>query len=268
MNGGANRALHAAYSAATLRIVQTEAAIADYESRIGQLEETIRAQGISQADKLENLDQVVAEMARLRGNLEVLHFQVNEVKRTVDSAQVGQERRMMHAEARLRQVEGFLNLRPPPPPSDAELGLAIGLGETPAEAVGTPLEPAAPPLPSTAPERLALARGHLTEGRPAVARAILLKTVEENAGASEMDEVRYRLAESWFDEGNWKTAGSKFQTVIDNHPKSDWACWAQYRMGECFEHLNNADGASLFFLGATEGRCAKSAAAKEARKKL
>lgn len=262
LNGGANRALHAATTAATLRVAQAEAVVADAEDRIAQLEQAIRAQGQNQADKLENLDQVVAEVSRLRGEIEVVRFQLDELQRGLSTSSVDQERRMSHAEARLRQVEGFLNLRPPPPPTDVDLGLAPG--ESPVDA---PVEQP-PAIPESAAERLALGREHLAAGRPAVARAVLQKAVDGNVGAPEMDEIRYRLAESWFDEGNWKSAAKAFQAVTDNHGKSDWACWAQYRIGECFERIGNADGARSFYAGATEGRCAKSAAAKEARLKL
>jgi TolA-binding protein len=265
LNGGANRALHAASTAASLRIAAAEAIVADAEQRIAQLEEAIRAQGRTQADKLENLDQVVTEVSRLRGEVEVLRFQVDEIRRGLDSSAMDQERRMLHAEARLRQVEGFLDLRPPAPPSDAELG--IGPDGVTAEAT-PPSAESTQPLPDTAAARIELAAEHMAAGRNAVARALLLRTVDDMAGAPEMDLVRYRIGETWFNEGNWKSAARAFQAVSDNHGKSDWACWAQYRIGECFERMGNLDGARAFYAGATEGRCAKSSAAKEARKHL
>jgi septal ring factor EnvC (AmiA/AmiB activator) len=106
-------------SSAQVRLAQLEALLAESELRIEQLEEVIRQQGKTQAQRLENIDQVNAEVVRLRGAIEVLQFEVAELKRATSEQQIAVERRQLHAEMRLAQIEKFLTLKPPPPPTDA-----------------------------------------------------------------------------------------------------------------------------------------------------
>lgn len=271
-------------------MAQLETVLVESELRIEQLEEVIRQQGKSNADRLENLDQVNAEVVRLRGAIEVLQFEVAEIKRVLSDQQVSHERRQLHAEMRLAQVEKFLSLKPPPPPSDQDLGLAPGSTSTPVvmptnlgttnpnvgsgtgTTGGTPPGTASPDMPtnvpSTAAGKLEVAAEHMAAGRQTVARAILKAAIEQNVGAPEMDEVRYRYAETFFNEGDWRSAISEFNKVINNHPNSPWKCWSFYRQGEAFERMGQGEGAKAFFKGATEGSCKSSDASKEAKKKL
>lgn len=269
-------------STAQVRLAQLEALLVESELRIEQLEEVIRQQGKSQADRLENLDQVNAEVVRLRGAIEVLQFEVAELKRAVSEQQISQERRQLHAEMRLAQIEKFLTLKPPPPPSDKDLGLvtqppapgtppAPGMPGAPGTtAPGVPTDPTAVPtaMPDTAAGKLEQAAQHMAAGRQTVARAILKAAIEQNVGAPEMDEIRYRYAETFFNEGDWRGAISEFNKVINNHPNSTWKCWSFYRQGEAFEKMGQIEGAKAFYKGATEGTCKSSDAAKEAKKKL
>ncbi len=263
---GARGDLYNTMALAQARVAQAEGAVAAYDARLDALEEALRAQNQNAASKLESLDQVAAEVTRLRGELEVVRFELTELNRTVTTQQTGSERRLLHAEARLRQVEGFLNIRPPPPPTDAEMGLASTPG-APIESPTPPPDPT-PSAPPTVAGKLALAREHLDAGRPAVARALLERALTDHPEAMEIDEIRYRIGEAWQSEGNPKAAAKAWQQVVDQHPKSNWSCWSLYRIGTCFEQLGQAEGAKAFFAGATEGRCAKSDAAKEAKKKL
>jgi TolA-binding protein len=237
--------------------------LAESEQRLVQLEEVLRAQGRSQADRLQNFEQVVDEMTRLRGEIEVLRFQVDELARSVQQAQIAQERRQLHDEARLTQVEGYLGVTPPPPPSDADLGLEPGALGASAGAV-----PVVSEVPATAADKLSVAREHMTAGRYSIARVVLKAGIDEHPGAVEMAELRYRYAETFYNERNWKSAANAFQKVTDNHASADWACWSMLRIGECFENLGQPSAGRLFFEGAGEGRCSQSGAADEARSKL
>lgn len=264
-------------STAQVRLAQLEALLSESELRIGQLEEVIRQQGKSNQDRLENVDQVNVEVTRLRGGIEVLQFEVAELKRAVSETQIAGERRQLHAEMRLAQVEKFLSLKPPPPPSDADLGITTpppgATPPTPPSGLGTGLgsttAPAAPvDVPETAAAKLELAASHMAAGRQTVARAVLKAAIEQNAGAPEMDEIRYRYAETFFNESDWRAAISEFNKVINNHPNSPWKCWSFFRQGEAFEKMGQVEGAKAFYKGATEGTCKSSDAGKEAKKKL
>ncbi|MEZ4241251.1 MAG: tetratricopeptide repeat protein [Myxococcota bacterium] len=123
-------------------------------------------------------------------------------------------------------------------------------------------------VPSTAAGKLELAAEHMAAGRQTVARAILKAAIDQHVGAPEMDEIRYRYAETFFNEGDWRSAISEFNKVINNHPNSPWKCWSFFRQGEAFEKMGQEEGARAFFKGATDGACKSSDAAKEAKKKL
>jgi TolA-binding protein len=269
-------------STAQVRLAQLEALLVESELRIEQLEEVIREQGKASADRLENLDEVNAEVVRLRGAIEVLQFEVAEVKRAVSDQQIASERRQLHAEMRLAQIEKLLSLKPPPPPTNADLGLSgttppkPGPG-APAPAPGSPSPgnpapgaPAEPPpdMPNTPAGKLEQAASQMAAGRQTVARAILKAAIEAHPNAAEMDEIRYRYAETFFNDSDWRGAISEFNKVINNHPNSPWKCWAFFRQGEAFERMGQLEGAKAFYKGATEGTCKSSDAGKEAKKKL
>jgi len=256
-------------STAQLRVAEVETQLVEAEVQLKQLQEWVSNQGRSEADRLENLDQVNAEVARLRGSMEVLQFQLTELQQAMEDQQLSLEKRQLYDEMRLTQIESFLAVQPPPPPTAADLGLepAEGDGTTDGTTSGEPAE-APTDIPEDAEGKLELAIGHMEAGRQAVARAILNAAVEAHVGSPEMAEVRYRLAETWFNEEKWAPAVSGFNKVINNHAGSEWSCWSYYRQGEAFEAMGKPDGAKAFYAGATEGSCRGSDAASKAKAKL
>ena len=253
-------------STAQLRVAEVEAQLVEAEVQIDQLQEWVSHQGQSQADRLENLDQVNAEVARLRGAIEVMQFELAQVKQAVEEQQLGQEKRQLYDELRLSKLESFLGVTPPPAPTDADLGMGPSDGTPPADGTGEPEAPA--DVPADANGKLELAVEHMAAGRQGVARAILKGAIAAHVGSKEMPEIRYRLAETYFNDESWASAVSEFNKVINNHPSSEWACWSYYRQGEAFELLGKRDGAKAFYAGATEGACRGSDAAAKAREKL
>ncbi|MCB9674819.1 MAG: tetratricopeptide repeat protein [Alphaproteobacteria bacterium] len=256
-------------------MAQLENELAESQARIEQLEEFVRVQGQSQATRLENLDQVNSEVTNLRGRIEVLEFELTTLKDGFADYQLQMERRQLHDERRLRAVETMLGVKPPPPPTDAELGVAMadaGSDGTPPD--GTPPDGTTtdPPdetgdIPDTVQGKLELAATRLEEGSPAVARAILLRASTEHADAPEIDEVHFRIADTYYAEKDYRKAAFAYKKVMDDHPKSVWVSWALLRQGECFEGLGQEDNAKLFYDGVIQ-RFPKSDAAKEAKKKL
>jgi len=270
-----------------VRLAQLEALLVEAELRVEQVEEVIRTQGRDEQSRLENIDQVNAEVARLRGAIEVLEHQANEVGQSLSDFQLETERRQLHAEMRLAQIESYLKIKPPPVPTDEDLGISSDGTTTPvsrpplagddrndrASGVDDPGDGGVAPdpgaLPETAADKLELAVGHMADGRQTVARAILAEAIEAHPGADEMAEIRYRHAETYFNEGDYKGAIKEFNKVLNNHPKSDWRCWSMYRMGESFEKLGKGSGsAKAFYKGATDRGCKGSEAAKLAKDKL
>jgi len=252
-------------STAQLRVAEVESQLVAAEVQIQQLQEWVSHQGRFEADRLENLDQVNAEVARLRGSLEVVQFELSQARQALEEQQVAQEKRQLHDESRLAQIEKFLGIKPPPPPTNEDLGIEGG-----STGVATASTPDAAPaeLPADASGKLELAVEHIEAGRQTVARAILLAALEQHVGSKDVPEIRYRLAETWFNEKKYASAVSEFNKVINNHPSSEWACWSYYRQGESFELLGKKDGAKAFYSGATEGACKGSDAAAKAKAKL
>ncbi len=257
----ANSAVTSEYSrqvsVAAMRSAELEGQFALAEQRIAQLEETVRLQGQNQAEKLENIDQVNTEIGSLRGQLEEMKFKLQEMQDSLGTDEIEKERRQLHVERRVKQVEDFLKIRPPPPPTNEELGLEPGVG-TPGDAT--------PQAPATPEEALDLAADHMAAGRQGVARALLERVITDHPGAAELAEVRYRIGETWFNEGQFKRAVGAFQAVVDNHSTSDWAAWAMYRQGESFSSLDEPSKARLFW-DELISKYPKSGAAKEAKSK-
>lgn len=257
-------------STASLRVAQTEAELESARARISQIEEVLRTQGQNQADRLENFDQVNQEVSRLRGQIEVLQFDMTEVRSTIELRAIDSERRLMHSERRLAQVEKVLNLRPPPLPTDAELGLVVPTGPDGAPAadgeVTLPPVADAPAVTSPA-EAIASAKEHMSAERPAAARVVLKQAIDAFPDAKELAELRFMHAETLYAESQWSTAALAFKGVIDDHPKSDFAAWAMLRQGECFAGLGQERNAKLFYEGVVQ-RFPKSDAARAAKEKL
>ncbi len=262
-------------STASLRVAQAEVELESARERLAQIEEVLRTQGQNQADRLQNFDQVNQEVSRLRGQIEVLQFDMTDVKSTLDSRAIDSERRLMHGERRLAQVEKVLNLRTPPLPTDAELGLVaaqVGPDSLPLDGgVGTALvtqlpEPSQPPAASPE-DAIKLAKEHIAAQRPAVARVLLKQAIDTYPDSKELPELRYLHAETLFAEQTWSTAALAFKGVIDDHPKSDFAPWAMLRQGECFAGLGQDRNAKLFYEGVIQ-RYPKAEAARVAKEKL
>lgn len=264
---------------AQTRVAQLEALLVEAELRIEQLEEVIRQQGQNEQNRLENLDQVNAEVSRLRGSIEVLQFESGEMKRVLRDLQLDSERRHLHAEIRLTEVEKFLGVKMPPIPTDEDLGIDPSeagaepsverpTGAGVADPLGEEVRIADGDIPATAQGKLDLAIDHMRAGRQTVARAVLTSALAAHPDTAETDEIRYRLAETYFNDKEYRTAIREFNKVINNHPNSDWKCWSFFRMGEAFDALGKSDGGRAFYKGATERDCRSSEAAKLARDKL
>lgn len=249
---------------ASSRVAILEASLAESMERVGLLEEALRVQGATAVTRLENMEQVNAEVSRLRGEIEVVQFELTHLKEMLEGGAMDSERRMLHSEARLEQVESFLGIEAPPPPSDLELATVKPDVATDPETVDVAEPEVAPP---DAQGKLDLAINHMRDGRHGVARVLLEKAIEEHSNDPLMPELRYRLAETWFNQGSWDRALTTFQTVVDTYADSDWAALGMLRQGESFSKKNQPDNAHLFYEEVIR-LYPKSQAAREAKELL
>jgi TolA-binding protein len=229
------------------------------------LESTLRKQGRDDAERLETLDQVNDEISRLRGQIEEISFVVQDLRLLVETAVMGQERRQLHDEARLKQIEGFLSISAPPMPEMSSSTGLEGVEDDP-ESVESP-DQGLTDFPPEASGKLELAATHIQSGRQALARVILQKAVDDHAGAPELAEIRYRIGETWFNEKQWAKAVRAFEVVNTHHQKSNWSAWSMFRQGECFEAMGQGNNAKLFYEEVVRQH-PKSDAAKQAKAML
>lgn len=265
-NGGISSEYARQVSSAALRVSQVEEDVSEAEDRLGQLESVIREQGMNTASRLENIDQVNAEVVRLRGTLEVVQFQLDELLQELESYQLVQESRQLHDEARLRQIEQFLGVQPPPKVNVIDPGEVAGPAVEGETEVGDP-PPEVEDVPEDAAGKLELAIFHMREGRQAIARVILERALTEHPRESETSEIQYRLGETWFNQELWREAALAFSEVNKRWPGSDWAPWSVLRQGECFRNMGKPDGAKMFYEHVIDDY-KDSDAADEARRRL
>lgn len=215
---------------------------------------------------MENLDQVRAEVQRLRGEMELSRHERDAAGQESTAFRDDASFRMEYLELRVAALEKTLGLKPPPPPMPKADGEATG-GTTvaPDGEVQLPVDaPVEVDLPAGPEAQLELAERQLAEGNPKVARVVLERFIAENPQHPRLLEARYRYAETWFNEGQYQQAILRFEDVVGTGADSPWVPWAMVRQGECFKALGKSAEAELFWEDVV-ARYPRSKAAKEAR---
>lgn len=266
-NGSATAEYARQVSIASLRVAQLEQALTEAEARVAQLEEYVRLQGENEVSQVENFDQVNQEIGRIRGEIETLRFDLDQLVAAQEQAWLANERRQLHDELRLNRIESVTGVTPPPPPTDEDLGLEPGTLDAATTALAAPEEEPAQELPEDLGGLLDLAVQRMMAGEHAEARSMLEQAIQEHPGEEGLAEARYRLAETFFNERRWGTAARSFQFVVSNHGDSDWAAWSMLRQGECFEQMGQPENARLFYEDLMD-KYGRSEAADEASDKL
>ena len=171
-----------------LRLTQVQRQL---EDRIAALEQQLKAQGL--VEMLGAVEQIRADIARLRGQLEVLSFELAE-------AQKRQRDLYVDLDSRLRKLETAPPPAPPPPPvsSTAPPGATV-----PADTVA-----AAPAGPTV---------------------AVPVPGASVPTAAAEQRE--YDAALEQFKRADYPGAIASFGTFVRNHAKSPLAPSAQYWVG-------------------------------------
>ena len=248
------------------RVREMEIVSEDMSRRVGQLEEVTRARGQDEILKMETMEQLRSEVARVRGDFEVLQHDYGTYEAAGLGFQQDTDYRVGYLEARIVSMEKSLGVKAaPPPPRDGSTGTAVQVSPTlPASGDPPVVEP---PLATTPEEVFTLLEKNLAEGNAGAARAVARRFVADNPTHDRVPEALYRVAESYQNEGNFKVAAQEFQVVVDKWGTSTWAPWSVLRQGECFEALGDKDNAKLFYADVVK-LYPKSRAAKEAKAHL
>lgn len=258
----------------------------EVERRITKIESVTRARGQDEILKLESLDQVRVEMANMRGEMERLQFQLEQIDTNVKGQQEDAQFRLDWLEQRAIQLETSLGMTAPAPgdaagsqdqnavntqspdtgtePSTEIANKAASTTQS-ENTIATSAEPSTTPV--NASDLLKLAKEHLVAGREEAAEAVLNRILKEFPRAEIEPEVRYRLAEAAFNNKQYPESARRFQDVLNRHPTSPFASWSLLRQGECFEAMGQADNAAIFYNDVIS-EYPKSKAAKEAKAKL
>lgn len=232
--------------------------------RVAQLEEVTRARGQEDILKMETVEDLRAEVARMRGEVEVLDHDYRTFEMAGLGTQADVDARLLYLEQRVAVLEKSLGIRPAPRSDSAAMASAPPPpSEPPPGEVA--VVPASPPA-MTAEEVFGLISENLEGGNATAARTVAKRFLAENPGHDRAGEAYYRIAESFQNEGEYKQAAGAFQDVLDKAPTSTWASWSLLRQGECFEGLGRAADAKIFYCDVLK-KYPKSKAAKEAKAK-
>lgn len=215
--------------ATNLRLDQTRRQI---EERIAALEQQIKNQGL--VDIFNQIEQLKSDVARLRGQLEVITFELSE-------AQKRQRDLYVDIDSRMRRLEAAGAAAPGP-----------AAGDVPG-ASGSAVRPALPgggfgPPPSA---------GNVA-GAPAPSAAITPRA-PDGAGDANAEQRAYDAALDQFKSGNYGAAVTGFAGFVRSYPRSPLAPSAQYWIG-------NAQFAQRDFRGAIASQRQLIAAYPESQK--
>ncbi len=232
------------------RLSSLEQQFSEADRRLTRVEELTQARGEQDILKLQTLEQVRTEVARLRGEVELLRHDFDAHNQDATRRLEDAAFRLGWLEVRAEQLEKSLGLAPPPPPQPPPATPDSGT-DTGELSEPVPVSDATPPSDdagvSDPDKMLELAKAHLAAGRATAAEAILERFLKKNPGHAREAEALYRRAEASFNQKNYPAAVLRFQEVIDGHKKTPWAAYAMYRQGECFEAQGQKDNARLFW---------------------
>jgi tol-pal system protein YbgF len=187
-----------------VRLAQVQAQL---EARISALEQQLKAQGL--VEMLSTVEQIKADLARLRGQLEVVTFELAE-------AQKRQRDLYVDLDTRMRKLE-TAQAAPQAPPAGATPGASpAGAPSTPGvPAAGGPVTPGAGAAPPPA-----VGVTVPVPGSPAA-----------DAAAAAAEQREYDAALELFKRADYAGAISAFGTFVKAHPRSALAPSAQYWIG-------------------------------------
>ncbi|MAY81356.1 MAG: hypothetical protein CL930_11305 [Deltaproteobacteria bacterium] len=230
-----------------VRVYNVEQQFLQVEARVNQLEELTRSRGQQNILKMETLDELRQETARMRGEVEVLTHATGEgakdLQGRVDDAQF----RVLWLESRADQLERSLGVKTPDPPAmptptpapPAEQPSSwegkVENGET--EAAVTPAAPASAPTvtpaapvepPSTPEQTPVVAKEIVPPAAPTKPAASTPPVVDPVTEPQLKPEVLLDNAKKQLKAGNYvgaETMLNRFLEAFPNHARSDEATY-------------------------------------------
>jgi tol-pal system protein YbgF len=211
--------------------------------RIQRLERMIESRGL--VDLLMRLENLQQEVQQLRGDSEVQGYTLNDIKKRQRDLYIDIDRRLLQLE---RKNSGDTTYTPPP------------VTTSPATASPAPVKRAPTPEPEpvrTSPRNSAndateqqayqQAFNLLRELRYAKAVVAFRGFIKKYPNGRYAHIAQYWLGEAGYAQGNFKTAISDYQVLLDKHKNSPKRAQAMLKIGYSYHKLKNIGAAKATF---------------------
>jgi len=196
-----------------LRLAQVQKQL---EDRIAALEGQMKSQGL--VDLFNQVEVIKADIARMRGQIEVLNHELAEAQKRQRDLYVDLDTRVRKLESGAQPAAGGAPVAPPGPGAAAP-------GAMPPPSAAAPV---AGSLPGAAAPSVTAAPVAAGAASPAPAPAAVAPPVARPADA---EQRAYDAALEHFRKGNYPAATAGFQSFVKTWPKSPLAPSAQYWVG-------------------------------------
>lgn len=226
---------------------QQKVLLAKMTEEVGTLSKAARR---NDADLGVQLDEMMQDVARMRGRVETFSERVSALEQSASKVQEEVDLRFQGL-AEKRQIDAAN--------SEEEKQKAIDQARERERLLQDP--------------KTALNEAEaMLKSKPVEARKLLreldIRYKNDNAYSKKYGaKNQYLIGETYFAEGNYQQAAAVYNTVRKKHPRSKLVPEALYRLGECFEKLNLPEDAKLFYQTVKQ-KYSRSAAAKKAKKRL
>jgi len=230
----------------------------DIAARLEIIERRLDSQ--SMMEVLTRLDQLQQEMQNIIGQMEVLNYELENIKKRQKDLYVDIDRRITQVE---QKTSNLAKGQPGTPtmvgstmagstmagstaaPSGAVGGDSSAVGSLPpttatAAAAATLVSPQTKQLQREAYDR---AFNLLKDGRYELAIASFKAYLETYPNADYADNAQYWLGEANYAQRRYDVALQEFNKVLDNYPKSSKRADAMLKMGFCYQELGKPEDA-------------------------
>lgn len=227
------------------------AKLADIDTRLSRVERLLESQSL--VDMLTRLDKLQGEVRELRGEVELLNHEFDDLKRRQKDLYLDMDRR-------LRKLEvGSVPVPPAALPPAATPGTTAAQPETPPPAAAAP----------TAGEEAAYQKAFnlLKEGRYPQAETAFRDFLKTYPTGAYSDNAQYWLAETKYVTKQFNEALTEFQKVVNQYPNSAKVADAKLKLGFIHYELGQWDAAKQALTEVINGY-PKSTAANLAEKRL
>jgi tol-pal system protein YbgF len=219
----------------------------DVATRLEKIERRLDSQ--SMMEMISRLDQLQQELQNINGQMEVLNYEMDNIKKRQKDLYVDIDRRITQVEQR---TSDQTKLQASSPTMVGSVAASSGAAPSDSSAIGSSpsLSSAAPVSPLVSPQSKQLQReaydrafNLLKDGRYELAIASFKAYLETYPNADYADNAQYWLGEANYAQRRYDVALQEFNKVLDNYPKSSKRADAMLKMGFSYQELGKPEDA-------------------------